>query len=82
MGDVAERAGVCRDLQMSAAFAGAIKHIQMTPHPAESSPQRCSTGAYRDGCSGGAVCNRHVVLTLLVPSKGAASQCNPGLCGN
>ena len=65
---------------MSAAFAGATKCIQMTPRPAESGPQRCSTGAYQDGCSGRAVCNRHIVLTLLVPSKGAASRCNLGLC--
>ena len=82
VGDAAERAEVWRDLQVSAAFAGANKCIQVAPCPAGCGPQRCSTEAYQAGCSGGAVCNGHVGVTLLVPSKGAASQFSLGLCWN
>lgn len=56
-------------------------------HPDDSPPCRIRPSkmlhkSTQDGCSGGALCNRHIVLTLLVPSKGAASQSNLGLWWN
>lgn len=56
-------------------------------HPDDSLPCRIRPSkmlhkSNQDGCSGGALCNRHIKLMLLVPSKGAASQSKLGLCWN